>query len=465
MQDLIVLGGGTSGLIVAVGALRQGLKVTLVEKNARLGGSSLHNGCVPSKALLHATKLYQMFKNSYHYGIDSSVMLPDLRKINQYVNKVSNSLEAHETIEIQKIFQEFGGVIVYGTPKFIDAQTIIINSVVLKAKKFVIATGSRPFVPAIKGLNDIGYITSDKLFSQEKFWDSLTILGGSHTAIEFAQAFARLGCKVTIVTHGDSILPQEEPELVEQLNRILLQSGIIIHLNTTVQNVYLQGKLKVLDCLHDSGKLFTVASDQILLAIGNKPNLDGLGLENAGIAYVENGIIVNQHLQTTQENIYALGDVAKSAYKLTHIAEQQANVVLNNILFKYPAKIEYLGMPYVIFTEPEYAHVGLTVQQAKDQKYKNIKIAKFAFKDLDISMIHDTPLGMIKVVTSKDKVIGATILGAHASILIAEWSLAINMGAKLATVAATMRAYPTFAQINRRVACARPRRVHSVLSS
>lgn len=465
MQDLIVLGGGTSGVIVAIGALKQGLKVTLIEKNLYFGGLALHAGCVPSKTLLHVANMHHMIKNSQQYGLDSSLLPVDLQKINNYVNQVTNTLEAREANEVQKIFQQLGGRIVHGLPKFIDTHTITVNAEQLKSAKFVIATGSRPMFPPIKGLNDIKYITNNEIFSQEKIWDRLIILGGTHAAVEFAQAFTRLGCKVTIVIRGDSILPEEEPELAEQLNTLLLRSGIDIYLNTKVQATYLQGKDKILECTHDSGELFTISGDQILVSVGHRPNLEGLGLDNAGIAYAKSGIVVNSQLQTTRENIYALGDVIRSPYKLTHVAEYQANIVLNNILFKYPAKAEYQGLPYVIFTDPEYAHVGLTVQHAKEQNYKDINISKFNFKDLDSSIINNAPIGMIKVVTSKDKVIGATILGAHASILISEWSLAINLGAKLSDIAATMRAYPTFAQINKRVAHVRASGVYNVLLS
>lgn len=450
--DLIVIGGGTSGFIVAVGALRLGLKVALIEKNNKLGGLSLHNGCVPSKTILHIAHTAHAVRNAKEYGLDSYILPVDLSKINEYVGSVVNNFVAQETHEVQHLFQQLGGQIIYGQAKFIDAHTVEVNDQELIAKKFVIASGSRPLFPSIKGLDDIGYITNDEIFKQNKLWDRLVILGGRPSAIEFAQTFARLGCKVSIIVRSDSILPQEDPELVNKIKDVLIQSGIDIYLNTKVQYVYLQRKNKVLECVHDSGEVFTVATDEILVALGRRPNVEGLGLENAGINYAQDGILVDRKLRTSRKNIYALGDVIRSPYKLTHIAEYQASILLSNMLFRYPAKVRYLGFPYVIFTDPEYAHVGLTEQQAKEHGYKKIEVFKFDFKDLDSAIIKNSSFGMIKVVTSKNKIIGASILGPHASNLIAEWGLAINMQARLSDVASTIHAYPTLAQINRRVA-------------
>lgn len=451
-QDLVVIGGGTSGFIVAIGALRLGLKVTLIEKKPRLGGLALHTGCIPSKTFLHVAHMTNLFKNAQQFGISGEVHPTDLQSINQYVNRITDNLEAQEANEAQKIFQQLGGKIIFGAPKFINEHIIAINNQQIYAKKIVLATGSKPFYPAITGLNEIGYITSDEIFKQKHIWDRLIILGEQGSAIEFAQAFARLGAKVTIIARGDSILPQEDPELVKRLTEIFLKNGIEIYLNSKVQTAYMQRDFKVLECLHDSGEIFTVSADQIFVALGRRPNVEGLGLENAGVAYASDGIIVDRKLRTSRKHIYALGDVIRSPYKLTHIAEYQASILLSNMLFRYPAKVKYQGFPYVIFTDPEYAQVGLTELQAKEQGYKKIEVFKFDYKNLDSAIINNTPEGLIKVVTSKGRVLGATILGAQASNLIAEWGLAINLKAKLSDVAATIHAYPTFAQINRRVA-------------
>lgn len=451
-QDLVVIGGGTSGLITAIGALRLGLKVTLIDKNKSLGGLALHNGCVPSKTFIRVAHITNILHNAEKLGIDCKISPTQLYKVNDYVATVTDSFQAQEIQEVYKTFNQLGGIILTGAPRFIDKHVIAINEQYIYAKKIVIATGSRPFYPAIPGLNEIGYITTDEVFKQQELWPTLTILGDDVTAIELAQAFARLGAKVTIIARNDTILPTSDPELVKRLSEILLSNGIEIYVSSKAQHAYMQGKYKVLECRHESGDIYTIASDEILVVLGRRPNIEGLALENAGVAYVKEGIVVDRKLRTSTRHIYALGDVINSPYKLTHVAEYQASILLSNMLFKYPAKVKYQGFPYVIFTEPEYAHVGLTETQAKEQGYKNLQVFRFEYKNLDSAIINNKTQGIVKVVTARKRVIGATILGAHASNLIAEWGLAINLKAKINDVAATIHAYPTFAQLNRRVA-------------
>lgn len=454
-QDLIVIGGGTSGFMVATGALRLGLKVILIERNASLGGLALHFGCVPSKAMLHVAQVVHTVQNSRQYGLETEIAATDLGKVNDHVNNLVRRLKTQETQEAQNIFKQLGGKLLFGEPKFVDSHTIVLGSEVIESRKFVIATGSRSIFPAIRDLDKVGYITNDTVFAQTKLPAQLIILGDKPSAVEFAQAFARLGSKVTLVVSGDSILPQEDPELVSRLKDVLMEEGVDFQLNTTVHRAYLQHQQKYLECQHDSGENFILHADEILVALGRRPNVEGLGLENAGVTYASDGILVNKKLTTSQNHIYALGDVIRSPYKLTHAAEYQASIVLSNAVFRYPATVKYQGFPYVIFTDPEYAHVGLTEAQAKEQGYKNLEVLRFEFKDLDSALIKNAPAGLIKVITCKDRIIGATILGSHASNLIAEWGLALNMRAHLADVATTIHAYPTLAQINRRVASKR----------
>jgi pyruvate/2-oxoglutarate dehydrogenase complex dihydrolipoamide dehydrogenase (E3) component len=451
-QDLVVIGGGTSGFIVATGALRSGLKVTLIEKKAYLGGLALHFGCVPSKTLLHVAQVAHTIRNAGQYGLVTGFSPIDLSKVNRHIGSVIDGLEKQDDQETQNIFDQLGGKLLFGQPRFIDPHTIQIEDTKIRAKTFVIATGSAPMFPTIKGLDHVGYITSDIVFSQRKLPQKLIILGGNSAAIEFAQAFARMGTKVTVIVEGDSILAQEDPELVNHLKDYLVHEGVDFYLSTKVEAAYLQRQKKYLECAHDSGDKFDLFADEILVCMGRKPRVEGLGLDNARVSYDCNGIIVNKKLQTSHKHIYALGDVIRSPYKLSHAAEYQANIVLSNAVFGYSAKVKYQGFPYVVFTNPEYAHVGLSEQQAKELGCKKIEVSRFAFKDLDSAVIQNLQKGLIKVISHKGKIIGATILGPQASNLIAEWGLAINLGAKVADVAATIHAYPTLAQISRRVA-------------
>lgn len=450
-QDLVVIGGGTGGYIVATGALRFGLKVVLIEKDLRLGGSALHFGCIPSKTLLHVANVAHSIRHGAQYGLDSYLLDPDLKQINAHISKVVGNLERQEEQEAQYLFRQLGGRIIFGTAKFVDAHTVQVDDQIISSKKIVIAAGSTPILPEIFGLDNIGYITNTAVFSQTTIPEKLLIIGAKPAAVEFAQAYARLGAKVVVIARGE-VLPQEDPELVGKLKDLLIQDGIEFYTNTKVVAAYMQNSNKVLDCIHDSGEKFAVVGTEVMVALGRKPNVAGLGLENADIVHSENGIVVSKKLRTNKRHIYALGDVIRSKYKLTHAAEYQANIILSNIVYRYPAKTRYKAFPYVIFTTPEYAHVGLTEQQAIQRYNSKVRVTRFDFKDLDSAVIQNSQRGMIKVITKRGKVVGATILGPQASNLIAEWALAINMGANINNVAATVHAYPTLAQINKRVA-------------
>jgi len=451
-QDLVVIGGGTSGFIVAIGALKLGLKVILIDKNSRLGGTALHVGCVPSKTMLHVAQIAHYLRHAQDFGLDAKLMPVNLAQVNAHISQVVTGIERQDALEAQQTFQRLGGQILLGQPKFIDNHTLLLNNEKIVAKKFAIATGSRTLYPDIPGLAQVEYVTNETVFKQQKLPASIIILGGRPAAIEFAQIYARLGAKVTVVVAGDSILPQEDAELASKIREALVQEGVEFYFNTQVEAAYWQQDKKFLECLHASGEKFVLNSAEIFVSLGRKANFEGLGLENAGVEYSEEGILVSKKLRTTNKKIYALGDVISSPYKLTHAAEYQANIVLSNAVFRFPAHAKYHGFPYVIFTNPEYAQVGLTEQQAIEQGLSNIEIARFDFKDLDSSAIQSVNTGLIKIVTQRGKIIGASIVGPQASNLIAEWGLAINLGAHITDVAATIHAYPTLAQINRRVA-------------
>jgi len=257
---------------------------------------------------------------------------------------------------------------------------------------------------------------------------------------------------VSVIMKGDSILPNEDPELIDTMKELLIADGIKIYVNSQVHEVYMHKDKKILECVHDGGEVFLVKADEILVAEGRGPNVAGLALENAGVKYTANGITTNDQLQTSQKHIYAAGDVTTSPCKLTHSAEYQANVVLSNMVLNKPCKVEYKGFPYVVFTDPEYAHVGLSEQQARAKGLNNLEITRFDFEGLDSAIIKNAVKGKVKVISHNNKIIGASILGPDAGNLIAEWGLAIKLKASVAQVADTIHAYPTLAQVNKRVA-------------
>lgn len=451
-QDLVVIGGGTSGFTVAHGACRLGLTVTLIEQSTRLGGSALHSGCIPSKALMHVSQIASLIKTSADLGLEAYLLPVNMDKVNTYINQVKDKLAEYDNYQSQTSFREAGGNLLFGSAKILSETCVQVDDKKIDTKKIVISSGSKPILPDFKGIQDTGYLTSDDIFNLKELPGRLIILGSKPSAIEFAQAFTRLGTKVIVVERAEHVLPQEDLELMWKLRAILESEGIEFYTNTIVQEAYVEKGRKILDCIDGRGKEFTLFADEIFASLGRKPAVEGLGLENAGVEYTKEGVVVDERMQTTQKNIFALGDVSRTPFKLTHAAEYQASVVLSNIGLKIPTRARYQGFPYVIFTDPEYAHVGLNESQAVERNIPDLKISKFEFKNLDSAITKNTIDGMIKVVSSRNKILGATILGPHASNLISEWSLALQTGARLSDISATVHAYPTLAQINRRVA-------------
>lgn len=452
-KDLIVIGAGTSGYIVAIGALRLGWRdVLLIDKHVYIGGAALHANCVPSKSLLHIAQVAHTARTGAQYGLNSYLLDVDFAKISQYIQQQILEIAESETRETLAAFHQLGGKMVQGKARFINSNIVQVDEQEFHAKNIVIATGARPWYPDIKGIDNIGYVTNENIWQMPRLPEKLAILGGRPSAIEFAQAFSRLGSQVVLIVGNESILPQEDPELVKQLQEILINAGIEIYVHTTVQECHAQSDKKVLDCKHEYGENFLIEVDEVLVLEGRRPNFEGLALENAGVHYLDSGIQVNDQLLTSQKHIYAIGDVAATPYKLTHAAEYQANVVLSNMVLNTTTKTQFQGFPYVIFTDPEYAHTGLNEQQAKAAGYNNIDVTRFEFKDVDSAKIKLCTTGRIKIISSNNKIIGASILGPDASNLLSEWSLAIKLGASVADVASTIHPYPSLAQVNRRVA-------------
>lgn len=452
-KDLIVIGAGTSGYIVAIGALRLGWDdVLLVDKHQYIGGAALHSNCVPSKSLLHIASIADTVRAGVQYGLNSYLLDVDFAQVSMYIQQQVLDIAESETRETLAAFHQLGGKMFQGKARFVNPNVIEVDKQEFYAKNIVIATGARPWYPDIKGIDKIGYVTNENIWKMKKLPEKLVILGGRPSAIEFAQAFSRLGSKVSLVIGHETILPQEDSELVKKLQEVLINAGIEIYVHTAVQDCYTQGDKKILDCRHEYGENFLVEADEVLVLEGRRPNFEGLALENAGVHYLDSGIQVSDQLLTSQKHIYAVGDVAATPYKLTHAAEYQANVVLSNMVLNTTTKAKFQGFPYVIFTDPEYAHTGLNEQQAKAAGYNNLEVTRFEFKDIDSAKIRRCTTGRIKIISSNNKIIGASILGPDAGNLLSEWSLAIKLGATVADVASTIYPYPSLAQVNRRVA-------------
>jgi len=441
-RDLVIIGGGAGGLVVASVAGQLGLKVTLIEKEDKLGGDCLHYGCVPSKALIQAARVASLMRRGDAFGLPSVMPEVDLGQVNDHVRSVIEHIQHHDDPER---FRGYGCEVIFGTAEFIDAHRVQVQDQQIRARRFVIATGSRPFVPPVEGLEEAGYLTNLDLFSLRTLPARLVVLGGGPIGLEMAQAFSRLGSQVTVVERLPHLLPQEDPEIADALQECLASEGINIHTSTSAERVSHEGETRSVFC---SGNL-RFDAEQVLVAVGRKPNVEHLGLEAAGVEFTNKGITVDRRLRSSQKHIYACGDVC-GPYPFTHMAEYQAGIVISNAIFRFPKKTDYRVIPWVTYTDPELARVGLTEQQARDQGIEPV-VLRFPFSEIDRALTEVETCGMSKLVTHKGKILGASILGPHAGELIHEIALAMQTGIKIADISATIHAYPTLAQIHRRV--------------
>jgi pyruvate/2-oxoglutarate dehydrogenase complex dihydrolipoamide dehydrogenase (E3) component len=445
--DLCVIGGGAAGLVVAAGGAAIGAKVILVEKN-RLGGDCLYTGCVPSKALLHTAKVAQTVRDANHFGLNATLDKIQLADPMAYVQSVISSIEPHDSPER---FRSLGVEVVLGQGRFSGSNLYYLNGRAIRARNYVIATGSRPLIPDIDGLGDTAYFTNENLFSVKENIEQLIVLGTGAIGIELAQAIRRLGSKVIIIGRGKNILGKEDNDLAKVVFEQLVDEGAEFRLGYSINNVKQRdGNIK-LSLKDSSGKTEIVQGSHLLVATGRVPNIEDLDLDTANIKTRRSGIIVDNRMRTTNKKIFACGDVA-GPYQFTHMAEHQAGVVLRNALFHLPAKTETRTIPWCTFTDPELARVGLSETEAIKNKVDH-EVYRFSFSEIDRARTDSTTKGFIKVVTGrKGKILGAGIAGSQAGELIHEYALAIKKEMKLGELSSLIHIYPTLAQINRRVA-------------
>ncbi|MGZ4960089.1 MAG: dihydrolipoyl dehydrogenase family protein [Methylomonas sp.] len=445
--DLCVIGGGAAGLAVAAGAATLGAKVVLVEKHA-LGGDCLHYGCVPSKALIHSAKIAHSLRDAERFGIPaqtSSIHLPDVMR---WVQSVIRQIEPHDSPER---FAVLGVNVIFGAGNFTAPDAFAIEGRVLRAKNFVIATGTRPAIPPLPGLEQTPYLTNETLFSEEQPIRHLLVLGGGPIGCEMAQALARLGSRVTLFDLAPRLLPREDEDMSAVVVRRFKQEGIDVHLGIKVIAVECHDEEARVLLEHPQQGQYWLSGSHLLIAAGRKPNLERLGLDMAGVEIDNGKLVLDDRLRTSNKRIYACGDVA-GPYLFTHMAEHQAGVVLKNALFHWPSKAQTHNIPWCTFTDPELARVGLSETEALEQGIPH-RVYSFPFADVDRAVAEGETQGLAKIVTTKrGKLLGACIVGPHAGELISEYVLAITKGMKTSDLSNTVHIYPTLAQINRRVA-------------
>jgi pyruvate/2-oxoglutarate dehydrogenase complex dihydrolipoamide dehydrogenase (E3) component len=442
--DLCIIGGGAAGLVTAAGAATLGAKVILIEKD-KLGGECLYTGCVPSKALIHSARVAYDIKTAKQVGLTARLYAVKQSKVMQRVAEVIKHIEPNDSPER---FRDMGVEVLFSTAKFIDADTLSAGERTITAKHFVLATGSRPTIPDIVGLDTVDYHTHETIFKLQDNIDHLIILGGGPIACELGQSFARLGSTVSIIARS-GLMPREDSDMLAVVQQQFEAEGITVYSNNDVgQVIKTESGLAVQ--LNDD-EMTTIEGSHLLIATGRTANIDSLGLEHAGVDSNNGHLILDNRLRTSNSRIFACGDVA-GPFLFTHMAEHQAGIVLRNTLFRLPIKSQTSNIPWCTFTSPELARVGLSEQEARTQGIKH-HVYSFPFEEIDRAITDAQTVGMAKIITSpRGKILGACIVGPQAGELIAEYVLAISVGLKLSALSKTIHVYPTLAQINRRVA-------------
>jgi len=449
-RNLIVIGGGSAGLVSAYIAAAVKAKVTLVEKH-KLGGDCLNTGCVPSKALIRSAKLLSHMRRSREFGIREARAEFDFADVMERVQRVIKAVEPHDSAER---YAELGVDVIAGTAKIVSPWEVDITredgaTQRLATRAIVIAAGARPFVPPIPGIAEVGYLTSDTVWKLRQLPRRLVVLGGGPIGSELTQTFARLGAKVTQVEMAPRILMREDPEVSELVTRRFRAEGIDVLVNHKAKQFVIETGEKILIAEHD-GRDVRVAFDALLVAVGRVANLQGYGLEEMGIP-ANRTVETNEFLQTKYPNIYAAGDVA-GPYQFTHTAAHQAWYAAVNALFDPFKKFraDYSVIPWSTFVDPEAARVGLNELEAKERGIA-YEVTVYGIDDLDRAIADGEAEGFVKVLTvpGKDRILGVTIVGEHAGDLIAEYVLAMRHGIGLNKILATIHIYPTLAEANK----------------
>lgn len=445
--DIVVIGGGAAGLTVATGSVKLGLKVAMIEKE-KLGGDCLYYGCIPSKTLIHSAKIASLIRRAKEYGLKETSLNFEFEGVISHVWDVIRKIEKHDD---PARFRGMGVEVIFGDPQFVSPKEIIVNGRTFKSNKFVISTGSKAFIPPIDGLREAGFITHVEVFHLKTLPKSIVIIGAGPIGMEMSQAFARFGSEVTVIEMADRILPIEDEDIAQTLEDSLSKEGIKFLTKTRAMRAYVENGKKVIQT-ERNGEDIRIIADEILVAAGRSPNVEGLNLEAAGVKYNHNGIVVNERLRTTTMNIWACGDVV-GPYLFTHMAEYQAGVVLRNAVLKIPTRVDYSVVPWTTFTDPEVAHVGITETEAMGKGLK-ISIYKHQYSEVDRAVTEVEDSGFIKIITYgwKGKIIGAQIIGPNAGELIAELVLAIKNKLSVKDISSTIHVYPTLALGTRQAA-------------
>ncbi len=449
-RNLVVLGAGSAGLVSAYIAAAVRARVTLIERD-KMGGDCLNTGCVPSKAFIRSARFLAHVRRARDFGFKSAAADFEFRDIMQRVREIIQKIAPHDSVER---YTRLGVECLQGEARLLSPWTVAVNGQTLSARSLIIASGARPFIPPIRGIEQINCLTSDNVWYIDELPARLVVLGGGPIGCELAQAFARFGSKVTQVEMLPSLLVREDEDVAAYMTRRFGEEGINVRVNHRASEVRVNGSEKFLVCEHD-GNQVEIPFDELLVAVGRQANSTGFGLEDIGVELTGQGTIrVNNCLQSSIDNIYACGDVA-GPYQFTHTAAHQAWYAAVNALFGGLKKfrVDYSVIPWATFTDPEIARVGLNEKQARDKNIDH-EVTIYGIDDLDRAITESEAHGFIKVVTKKgkDEILGVTIVADHAGEMIAEYIGAMKQGVGLNRILGTIHIYPTMSEANKYVA-------------
>ena len=440
--DICVVGAGSGGLSVAAGAVQMGAKVVLIE-GGKMGGDCLNYGCVPSKALISAAKHAHAMTTGAPYGVAPVAPSVDFAAAKEHVFSAISTIEPHDSVERfeglgVKVIQEYG--------RFVGPRQVAAGDNLVKARRFVVATGSSPFVPPIPGIDEVEYFTNETIFESRQRPQRLLVIGAGPIGMELAQAHRRLGCEVVVI-EGLTALNRSYPPHARIVIEQLESEGIEIHEQTSAARVESQSGM--VQIISESGSLFE--GTHLLMAVGRQPNLERLDLERAGIKAGRAGILVNSSLRTSNRRVYAIGDVAGGA-QFTHVAGYHAGIVIRSALLGLPAKARTDHIPSATYTDPEIAEIGLAEEEAKRIHGNKLEAVTFDYKDNDRAIAEGNRIGQIRLLVAGGKPVGVSIVGAQAGELIQLWALAIANGLKMTAIANMVAPYPTLGEVNKRAA-------------
>ncbi len=443
--DLCIIGAGSGGLSLAASTVQLGMKVVLIEKH-KMGGDCLNYGCVPSKAMIAAARRAHLMRTAQPFGIAPVEPQVDPRRVHDHIKSVIAAIAPNDSVER---FSGLGVQVIQAAGRFYDKSSVIAGDRLVRASRFCIATGSSPAIPPIPGLDTVPYFTNETIFDNQRPIGHLIVIGGGPIGIELAQAHARLGAQVTVL-EGLKALGKDDPELSEVVLKKLRAEGLTIREGAKVERIEGRpGALRIAVATSEGADV--VEGTHILVATGRKPNLGDLNLEAAGIKYDRRGIQVSKSLVTSNSRVFAIGDVT-GGLQFTHMANYHAGIVLRRLLTRIPFKVREDHVPWVTYTDPELANIGLTEDEAK-KRLGTIKVYRWPYHENNRAQAERVTEGFVKVITDKkDRIVGAAIVGEHAGELIQMWSLAVSQGMKITAMTQWISPYPTLTEINKRAA-------------